>query len=255
MAISLPADLRIGAVSYLNTKPLIHALEADLPKLDVPAELAGKFYGGELDVALLPILEVLRAGGGRLVDDVAIACRGEVYSVFVAVRGDLADCREVYLDPSSRSSSALLRVLLAEYYSDSHVIVEEGSVPGEAARLLIGDPAIRFRQQNGAGWSYHDLGDLWRKHTGLPFVFAVWALAGNAGEIGPALREAKRSGMAAREEIASRESDPEFALRYLTEHIRFDLGAEEKEAIRFFESLARRHGVLPAGEPAQIIWS
>jgi len=254
MAISLPADLRIGAVSYLNTKPLIHALDANAVALDVPANLAGKFYDGELDVALLPIQEVLRAGGGRLVDDVAIACQGDVFSVFVAVRGELADCREIYLDPSSRSSSALLRVLLAEFYADSHVIVEEGDVPGHAARLLIGDPAIRFRQKQEAGWSYHDLGALWRKHTGLPFVFAVWALAENAGEVGPALRQAKKSGMASRGEIASRESDPLFALRYLTEHIHYDIGADEKQAISLFETLARRHGVLPAGEPAQITW-
>jgi len=247
-------DSRIGAVSYLNTKPLIHALETDSLILDVPAKLARDFYAGKLDVALLPLFAVLQAGGGRLVDDVAIACRGEVYSVFVASHGTFADCPEIHLDPSSRSSSALLRVLLAEYYPGSHRIVEEGAVPAEAARLLIGDPAIRFRQQHGAAWSYHDLGALWHKHTGLPFVFAVWAVSEKAGGIGEALRAAKVSGLAARAVIAARESDPDFARRYLGENIRFDIGPEEKQAIGLFETLARRHGMLPAGEPAKITW-
>ncbi len=249
-----PADRRIGAVSYLNTKPLIHSLEADSLVRDVPANLAREFYAGKLDVALLPLFAFLQAGGGRLVDDVAIACRGEVFSVFVASRGDFQDCREIYLDPSSRSSSALLRVLLDEFYPGRHGIVEGGDIPADAARLLIGDPAIRFRQHHGAALNYHDLGALWEQHTGLPFVFAAWALSEEAREIGPVLRAAKISGLAARDEIAAGEKDPRFALRYLTENIRYDLGPDEKQAVRLFEALARRHGVLPAGEPAGITW-
>jgi len=254
MALSFRSDLRIGAVSYLNTKPLIQALAADALRLDVPSNLARDFYAGKLEVALLPLFAVLQAGGGRLVDDVAIACRGEVYSVFVASRGAFADCGEIYLDPSSGSSSALLRVLLAEYYPGSHDVVAEGDVPGDAARLLIGDPAIRFRQHQGTAWNYHDLGALWRKHTGLPFVFAVWAVAEEAVGIGGVLRSAKISGLAARGEIAAGENDPGFALRYLTENIRYNIGPEEREAVSLLETLARRHGVLPAGGPAKITW-
>lgn len=255
MATALPADLRIGAVSYLNTKPVIHALAAESLILDVPANLAWQFYDGELDVAFLPLFAVLKAGGGRVVDDVAIACRGEVFSVFVASRGSFEDCREIHLDPSSRSSSALLRVLLAEFYPGSHRIVEEGDVPDGGARLLIGDPAIRFRQYHGKVWNYHDLGALWQRHTGLPFVFAVWALApGVDASVATALRAAKAEGLAARREIASRQKDPDFALRYLTDHIRFDVGPEEKQAVVLFETLARKHGLLPDGEAAQITW-
>ena len=104
MAASPLAGLRIGAVSYLNTKPLIRSLADEPLILDVPARLAESFYRGELDVALLPIFEVLRNGGGEVVDDVAIACRGEVYSVIVASRTAFADCETIYLDPSSRTS-------------------------------------------------------------------------------------------------------------------------------------------------------
>jgi chorismate dehydratase len=255
-ALSWPPDLRIGAVSYLNTKPLIHSLDAASLTLDVPANLAWRFYDGELDVALLPFFAVLKAGGGRLVDDVAIACCGEVYSVYVAGRGDFEECREIYLDPSSRSSAALLRVLLAEYYPESHCVVDEaGEIPVNAARLLIGDPAIRFRQHHGTEWNYHDLGALWRKHTGLPFVFAVWAVAAEMNpEIGKALRAAKVAGLSARGEIASGGTDPDFTRHYLTEYIHYDIGPEEKQAMRVFETLSRQHGILPAGEPVQITW-
>ena len=80
------AGLRIGPVSYLNSKPLIWGLNPALLNTDIPAELSRKFFAGELDIALLPVFEILRAGGARIVDDVAIACRGEVYSVIVASR-------------------------------------------------------------------------------------------------------------------------------------------------------------------------
>jgi len=249
----LPAGLKVGAVSYLNTKPLIHGLDGLV--LDVPANLAWEFYDGELDVALLPVFAVLKAGGGHVVDDVAIGCRGKVHSVFVASRARFEESEEIWLDPSSRSSSALLRVLLAEFYPESHHIRESGDVPPDAAHLLIGDPAIRFRQRHGDTWQYHDLGALWQKHTGLPFVFAVWAMGDQVDpRIAGMLRGCKASGLVAVEEIAAREADPAFARRYLTEHIQFDLRDEQKEAIRLFERLARQHGILPAGEPVPLIW-
>lgn len=249
------AGLRIGAVSYLNTKPLIHALAAEALILEVPARLAKRFRDGELDAALLPVFAILEAGGGCLVDDVAIACRGEVYSVMVASREEFAECGEIYLDPSSRSSAALLRVLAAEFYPGCHVLRERAIIPGTAARLLIGDPAIVFRKEHGTSWHYHDLGALWLRQTGLPFVFAVWALAsGKDPQVGDAFRAAKEAGLQAREEIADASANPEFVRRYLGSYIQFDLGREEKKALQLFESLARKHGILPAGPPAEISW-
>lgn len=239
------AGLRIGAVSYLNTKPLIWPLEAEALTLDVPARLAGCFYAGALDAALLPVFEVLRQGGGEVVDDVAIACQGEVYSVIVGSRTPLAECGEVYLDPSSRSSAALLRVLAAEFYP--HLIVREGPPPAGAARLLIGDPAIAFHRGLADGWLSHDLGALWQKRTGLPFVFAFWVLRkglpGGPG-VAEALRECKRRGLAARGAIAASEPDPAFALEYLTRYIRYDIGDREREAIALFAALSEKHGLI-----------
>lgn len=239
------AGLRVGAVSYLNTKPLIWPFAARDLILDVPARLADAFYQGRLDVALLPIFEVLHHGGGPVVDDVAIACKGNVYSVLVGSRTEFADCGEIYLDPSSRSSVALLRVLIAEYYP--HLKVRGGEPPEQAARLLIGDPAIAFHRGRQEGWQCHDLGALWQKHTGLPFVFAAWALQKNLSDkTAPArvLRAAKEAGMRERKTIADGQPDPEFALSYLTEYVRFDLREREREAIALFARLARKHGLI-----------
>jgi chorismate dehydratase len=221
--------------------------------MDVPAELSRKFFAERLDVALLPVFEVLRAGSGRIVDDVAIACQGEVYSVIVASRTTFAESGTIYLDPASRSSSALLRVLVAEFYPHGPLIAGDGGIPENAARLLIGDAAIEFRRRNGTAWRYHDLGLLWRQHTGLPFVFAVWAVSERAEpSVFDALRLIKAKGLAAREQIAQAEPNPDFALRYLTKNIRYDLGSAEKMAIHRFESLSRLHGILPQAELANL---
>jgi predicted solute-binding protein len=244
-ALSPLAGLRIGAVSYLNTKPLIWPLPAGGVTLDVPARLADSFYQGNLDVALLPMFEVLHHGGGSVVDDVAIACEGAVYSVLVGSRTAFSECGEIYLDPSSRSSVALLRVLIGEFYP--HLSVRDGAPPEGASRLLIGDPAITFHRQLRDGWQCHDLGMLWREHTGLPFVFAAWALKKslpNVSGVAGALRESKRSGLEAREQIALGEQDPDFARRYLTQFIRYDIGARERESIGLFARLAVKHGLL-----------
>jgi chorismate dehydratase len=247
------AGLKIGPVSYLNAKPLIWGLDPSLLDTDVPAELSRKFFAGELDVALLPIFDVLRVGGTRLVDDVAIASRGEVYSVIVASRTSFAKSETIYLDPASRSSTALLRVLVAEYYPSGPMITRGEVIPENGARLLIGDAAINFRRRHGTSWNYHDLGLLWQNHTGLPFVFAVWAVSERTNpSVFDALRAVKAYGLAAREQIALNQPDPDFALRYLTEHIHYDIGSSEKLGIRRFESLSRRHGMLSNAEPAKL---
>ena len=242
------SGLRIGPVSYLNTKPLIWGLDRGGLYPDVPAVLARKFFQGQLDAALLPVFEVLRAGGGLVVDDVAIACLGDVYSVIVASRTDFPSCGAIHLDPASRSSAALLRVLLAEYYPGGPVITEAQEVPAHGARLLIGDAAMEFRKKNGDSWRYHDLGGLWKDSTGLPFVFAVWAVSERVHPspgVFAAFRTLKAEGLAARPAIAALEDDPAFALRYLTDFVRYDLRDPEKMALRLFEDLCRRHGILP----------
>jgi chorismate dehydratase len=251
--VSALSGLRIGPVSYLNAKPLIWGLNSNLLQTDVPAALSEQFFAGKLDIALLPVVDVLRADAVWIVDNVGIACDGEVFSVVVASPTSFLETGKIYLDPASRSSTALLRVLLNAFYPGGPQIVEGEEMPADGARLLIGDSAIAFRRCKRSTWQYHDLGWLWKVHTGLPFVFAVWAVArGASPSVFEALRGVKAAGLAARREIAAREFDPAFAYTYLTKHIRYDIGSDEKAGLRHFERLAKRHGILPDTPPAKL---
>lgn len=237
----------IGCVPYLNARPLIHGIPSAEVLLDVPSRLARDFAAGGLDAALLPVFAVLQAGGGRLVDGVAIACLGEVRSVLVVGPEPLAVSGAVYEDPSSVCSNALLRVLAAEFLSGG-IRVVAGPPPEGAARVVIGDPALEI-QRSPKGHFITDLGEFWFEQTGLPFVFAAWQLSDATpvdGSLANRLRDAAVAGQSARKEIAAGEPDPEQALDYLTRHIRYTLGREEKAALRLFIELARQHGILKA---------
>lgn len=244
---------RIGSVPYLNARPLIEGANGNV-LLDVPARLAARFAAGELDAALLPVYEAVARDRATIVDDIAIASRGEVFSVFLAHRGPLEESTSVALDPDSRTSSHLVRILLAEF----HELEPEYTVgvqDEDQARVLIGDPAIRFREAHAEGWTFLDLGAEWLRCTGLPFVFACWVfrpeLAG-APELAEALREMKRSGLDARGRIAAESPNEDFVRRYLTVFIRFDLGAEERQAVELFAALLRKHGLVESSRPADI---
>ena len=192
-----------------------------------------------------------------LVDDVAIASDGPVFSVFLAHRGPLEKVRSIALDPASLTSIHLLRVLLAEYrglhprYAEAHELGAKAD-----AQLLIGNQAIEFRLADANRHELLDLGAEWKRCTGLPFVFAAWALRpglANASEIATEFRELKRLGLAAIPEII--ESEPAarrpIAADYLTLHIRFALGIRERTGLAHFGRLLAKHGYLKT-EPAPI---
>lgn len=245
------AGCRIGAVPYLNARPLIHGLGREI-SLEVPSRLAERFAAGELDVALLPVFEAVAGARATIVEGAAIASRGEVFSVFLAHRAPLAELETITLDPASRTSNHLLQCLLAEFHGLEPEYVAE---PVEA-RLLIGDAALKFRRERaGTDWQFLDLGAEWLRVTGLPFVFACWVLraeVADAGALAGALREAKRRGLVARGRIAAEFEDAAFVERYLTENIRFDLGAEEKQAIALFAALLRKHGLVAETRDVEI---
>ena len=191
---------------------------------------------GELDVALAPIFEALRAPHYLLANGAAIASDGPVYSVFLAHRrpldGGPHDCARSCL---TWTSTHLVQVLLREYHGLAPECVDAATFTGKAdAQLLIGNQAIAFRQRAAANEEILDLGEEWKRCTGLPFVYALWLLrpgladaAGAAGE----LRALKRIGVARIPEIIRMQTewDAAFAERYLTHHIRFDLGDREKD--------------------------
>lgn len=235
---------RLGTVPYLNAAPLVYGLEdgngsESLVRLP-PAALADELAAGNLDAALVPIAEfLLHAEDYVLVEGAAIASRGPVYSVILAHNRPLHDIRSVALDPDSRTSVLLTRALL-ELGRGRRVDYYLPGLPADA-RLIIGDPAIAYRRDNPIR-PVIDLGDLWQNWTGLPFVYAGWAIRRESAtpELADRLRAAKRAGLAARPQIAADAEE----LHYLTEHIRYDLGSDEKAGLLQFAGYLVELGVL-----------
>ena len=175
------APLRIGAVSYLNSKPLVEHLPELFPEAiireDFPSRLADDLAAGKLDVALIPSVEFFRGEDYEIVSDACVAARGPVFSVKLYSRVPWSDIRSLGLDEGSRTSAALAKILLGERFG-----VEPETIPFRLgddieacpadAVLMIGDRAMRPQDEKfHATW---DLGEEWFQWTGLPFVFAMW---------------------------------------------------------------------------------
>jgi chorismate dehydratase len=254
--------IRVGAVSYLNTRPLVYGFEHGLGRdrielsYDVPSILADRLARDELDVALIPVVELARIPDLEIVPGLGIVSRGPARSVFLISNGPPAEARTVGLDPESRTTNALTAVLYARVW-DAHPEFATGPVDLPAsltehdAVVRIGDKALF--EPAPAGTTAVDLGELWDRTMGLPFVYAVWAV--RTGILDESLHrifhESLRRGSEAIERIAADYTwngrrFPELAREYLTRHIRFELGSEELEALRCFLEAATRLGLIPA---------
>jgi chorismate dehydratase len=252
--------IRLGAVSYLNTKPLVYGLEAQ-PELftvrfDVPAVCATLLHEGGVDVGLIPAIEYFR-GDYRIVPGVAIGSDGPIASVAIFSRMPIEQVRTIALDVSSRTSVALTRVLCAYRWHITPVLVPtEPDLSAMLARadaaLVIGDPALAIDPATH-GVSKIDLGTEWRELTGLPFVYAMWS--GRAGVVDAAhvgaLNAARDCGMAHVRAIAKAygQGDPARearALTYLSDNLKYQLGPREIAGLRRFHELAAQLGIVPA---------
>ena len=252
--------VKVGAVSFLNTKPLIYPLldDSQFPdsevielSLAVPSRLATELKDGALDIGLIPIIEYFRTDSEyRIIRDISICSRGPVLSIQLLSRVPIPDLRSVALDTSSRSSRALVQIVLAEKYNlhpEFHSCPPTID-PQEAdtdAVLLIGDTALR---QLGATDYALDLGAEWTALTGLPFVYACWVARGevNLGQVPQTLLNAKKDGIKRIPEIVRIESQrlgfPESLCRdYLTKHIFYELGDSEIAGLKKFYELAVKH--------------
>ncbi len=246
--------LRIGCVQYLNSRPLICAYDGPVI-FEHPSALGRMLSAGELDVALVPVFKALSEPHFLLVDGAAVACDGPVFSVFLAYRGELADVQSVALDPASMTSAHLLQVLLAEYHGLHPTYGSTGD-----ARLLIGNQAIEFRlAADNAGWRFLDLGAEWKRCTGLPFVFALWAMRPDTPEplaVADALRALKKEGLQRIPALIMAETfaTPGFRLRYLTQHIAFGIGQAGREAISKYRALLSQNALIaPSTDPLRYL--
>lgn len=247
---------RAGSVPYLNAAPLVRGLEGRL-RLLPPSQLAVELRSGRLDAGLVSVTEVLFHDAYDILDGLGVASEGEVYSVFLAYRGRLEDVRRVRCDTASLTSVNLLRVLLAE--RGLRPVFEPLASVEDAARedavLLIGDGAIAFHRA-GHPHTIWDLGAAWREWTGLPFVYAVWALRRGADTTG-LRRELVLAGERGQREMEAvvREAsgfDETFRRTYLTRYTHHVVGVREKAGVARFVELLRRHGKERVYDPRYV---
>jgi chorismate dehydratase len=244
--------LRIGSVSFLNARPLIHGLE-DCPDaqlmLDVPAKLLDGLRDGRFDVALLPAIDYQRMEGLCIVPSGGIGCDGPTLTVRIFSRTPISRISSLACDPDSHSSVALARIVLERGHGVRPEFVDLPAHRRDCdAILLIGDKVI-CEQPDGYRHQI-DLGEQWKRLTGLPFVFAVWMSRRglDLGDWPRRLERCLRNGLGDLEGIVRRHAVPrgwpaDIARRYLRDYLRFEIGPAQLQAIALFHELALAHGL------------
>ena len=248
---------RLGAVDYLNARPLVFGLELRTDqfslRFDVPSKCAALLHEGSIDVGMIPSIEYERGRGYRIVPNVGIISDGPVASVALFSKTPIDRIRSIAADTSSRTSYALLRILCLERFG---IDPDFQPMPPDAAEMLrrcdaaliIGDPAL-FLDHERLGVEKIDLGEQWRSLTSLPFVWAFWA--GRRDGLSQAavstLIAARDNGVAHSDQVAAAYCGPERAQRgqsYLRENIQYTLGEREEAGLMKYYELAEQSGVV-----------
>ena len=261
---------RVAASSYLNTAPLIWSFirgnrqrEVQLLTDTAPARCADLLARGEVEAALVPVIEYYRIPEIAVVPGVCVGSRAAVRSVVIVTRGqELKSVRSVALDRSSRTSQALIQIIFREFlgfepeWKDSAPDLGAMLDTSDAA-LLIGDPAMIFPR---ASLRVYDLASLWREHTGMGFVFAMWMGRAGAAERVCAVdfASARDEGLAHVDEITRQYEGtlglPLSELRsYLLENISFYLDEEMRAGLELFYRLAHKHEIIPDLRPLKFL--
>ena len=263
---------RVAASSYLNTVPLVWSFtngarrrEVELVSDAAPAKCGDMLARGEVEAALVPVIEYQRVPELLVVPGVCVGSRKSVRSVVLVTKeglDGLKGVRKVALDTSSRTSAALVRVIFREFVGSEPEWQERApdvaSMLAEAdAALVIGDPGMTFSRR---GVVVYDLAELWRELTGLGFVFAMWMARAGAAE---SVRRidfagARDEGLEHVNDIAATYSplvglSPDEIKKYLLENISFELDEEMRAGLNLFYSLAAKHGVVPEASPLRMI--
>jgi chorismate dehydratase len=253
--------LRIGAVGYLNARPLTWALDREPSRwrvrYDVPSVCASLLHAGEVDLGLVPSVEYLRSSDYRMVPGVGVGSRGPIASVALYTTRPVADVRSIALDTSSRTSVALIQVLCHHHFGIrpefvSHPPDLAAMVRAADAALLIGDPAFDAEHE-ALGLQKVDLGEEWTRMSGLPFIYAAWTGrtgVADAADVS-ALQEAQSDGVRACEAIAAEYGRGDArrtarAATYLRDNVKYGIGADEARGLQLFLDYAADLGLAPA---------
>ena len=249
--------IKLGSVSFLNAKPITYALENNLIKHDFeiiqtpPSDLSRMLHQKEIDLGFIPVAELLRRKNYSVVPGVSISSIGKVDSVILLAKSDINVLKTVAVDKRSQSSTALLRIVLELFYNVRPEYIptdidSDDTLDSVDGAMLIGDSGLRKCYAPEEGYKVYDLGEIWTKQTGLPFVYAVFAVNKDVilGDNLQALIESKNYGLGMIDKIADIESrklgiDCDICRTYLRDRIKYDLGAEEiKGIIKYSELLS-----------------
>ena len=251
---------RIGAVVYLNARPLTWTLQRDPERwrirYDLPSVCSGLLHAGEVDLGLVPSIDYLQSPDYRLVPGVGIGSRGRIASVALYSRLPLDQIRTIALDTSSRTSVTLIRVLCHHRFGIQPEFVQHGPdlaamTASYDAGLLIGDPAFDADHE-ALALRKVDLGEEWTAMTGLPFVYAAWT--GRAGAVTDsdieALQAAQADGVSSVDAIAADYGRGDAArtaraAAYLRDNVRYGLGPDEAAGLQLFLNYAAELGLAP----------
>ncbi len=240
----MPQKIKVGAVSYLNTKPLIYGFEQGMMKeeleltIDYPSKIAKELIDGQIDIGLVPLAILPQLKEYHFVGDYCISCTGPVASVCLFSEVPMKSIEFIYLDYQSRTSVELLKILLRDYWKHSPQFLFaspgfEQSINGTTAALIIGDRALDVYNQ----YPYrYDLGEAWNKLTGLPFVFAAWiSRLPVTKTFAKAFNEANAYGFTQLEHIIKGLDKPSYdMMTYYTKNIEFRLNEDKLKAIELF---------------------
>lgn len=249
--------IRVGAVSYLNAEPLTYGFEQGMMADEVelsfapPADLAVRLENGEIDLGLVPVAALTNLSEAHLIGDHCIGADGPVSSVALFSECPLDQIEEIWLDFESRTSVALLKVLLRDHWKVTARLLNAGPgfearISGKTAGLVIGDRALL--QSEISAYKY-DLSEHWKAMTGLPFVFAAW-IARRPLSIDFISRfyEANEYGLAHLPEVISGINRPSLDLMtYFTRHIQYRLDDEKRRGLTLFLEKVRSLQEVPYG--------
>ena len=276
--------MRIAASTYLNSAPLVHSFATGSFGTRytflgdaAPSRCAALLAAKQADIALIPVIEYQRIPDLLVIPNVAVAAKQQVRSVLLATRKPLNEVKTLALDTSSRTSQALVQIILAERYGVHPQLIEHtprlgtaftlGTLSEADAALVIGDPALCLTTQAQAlGLTIYDLAEEWQTLTGLPFVFAVWAVRAEAlaeSRLKPAqlvndFLEAKAEGLRRVPDIAA-----QFAaelplplsdlLDYLHVNVNYDLDEMNRTGLQRYYELAAAHGFIEAARAVRFL--
>jgi chorismate dehydratase len=261
---------RIAASSYLNTAPLVWSFikgsrqqTVELFTDKAPARCAEMLSDGEVDVALVPVIEYQRIPGIAIVPDVCVGSRSAVRSVVLATRHDeLKTVRRVALDNSSRTSAALVKIIFREFLGfepewETSSPELELMLDNNDAALIIGDPAMKIPPDR---FRVFDLATLWHDYTGFGFVFAMWMVGTNRAETVRSVdfKTARDEGLAHLDEIATRDEKQTELSRdeikdYLTRNIAFQMDENMMKGLQLYFDLACKHKLIDDMKPLEFI--